>query len=96
VRSASTPCLPGDGAAAGGLTVSEVAWRYRVSPDKVRHWVNSGELRAINTAGVLCGKPRWVIPPDALSEFEKRRAGGPAPKAPRRRRRSEMVDYYPD
>jgi hypothetical protein len=79
-----------------GLTVREVARRYRVGEDKVRAWIRSGELAAINTASVLCGKPRWVIVPDALAAFERRRAGGSPPKPTRRRGRKEIVDYYPD
>jgi excisionase family DNA binding protein len=78
-----------------GLTVREVARRYRVGEDKVRAWIRRGELRAINTAAVLCGRPRWVIPAEALSEFERQRAGGPPPTAPRRRRRQQAIDYYP-
>jgi hypothetical protein len=79
-----------------GLTVRNVAKRYRVGPDKVRAWIDRGELRAVNTAAVLCGKPRGVILPDVLAEFERRRAGGPTPKPPQRRRRKELIDYYPD
>jgi len=80
-----------------GLTVRDVARRYRVGEDKVRGWIRRGELRAINTAAVLCGKPRWVVMPEALAEFERRRTGGAPPKpARRRRRRTEIVDYYPD
>jgi excisionase family DNA binding protein len=78
-----------------GYTVADVAQRLRVGPDKVRAWINCGELRAINTAGVLCGKPRWVISPDALAEFEKRRVGGPPPKPVKRKKRMDSVDYYP-
>jgi excisionase family DNA binding protein len=81
---------------AAGLTVRDVARRLRVSEDKVRAWIGRGELKAVNTAGVLSGKPRWVIPPEALAEFEKRRAGGPQPKPQRRRRQAALVDYYPD
>jgi hypothetical protein len=77
------------------LTVADVARRHRVGEDKVRFWIARGELHAINTAAVLCGRPRWVILPEALAEFEERRAGGPAPKPPRRRRRPEPHDYYP-
>lgn len=91
MRASDTPLSP----AARGLTVADVADRYRVSPDKVRLWIVRGELAAVNTASALCGKPRWVIPQEALSVFEKRRAGGPPPKPPRRRKRREMVDYYP-
>jgi excisionase family DNA binding protein len=79
-----------------GLTVGEVARRYRVSPDKVRAWIARGELRAVNTAAVLCGRPRWVIPPEAIPEFEQRRHGGAVARLrPRRRQRSE-IDFYPD
>jgi transposase len=80
----------------GGLTVRDIARRYRVGEDKVRGWITRGELRAINTAAALCGRPRWVIPVESLVEFERRRAGGPPPKLPRRRRRREQIDFYPD
>jgi excisionase family DNA binding protein len=79
-----------------GLTVRDVARRYRVSPDKVRAWIARGELPAVNTASALCGRPRWVVPAEALAAFERRRAGGPAPRPPRRRKRATPVDYYPD
>lgn len=80
-----------------GLTVADVARRLRVGEDKVRAWITKGELVAINTAAALCGKPRWVITPEALALFERRRqAQQPAKRAPRRRRRTEEVDYFPD
>jgi excisionase family DNA binding protein len=79
-----------------GLTVREVARRYRVSPDKVRAWIDRGELAATNTAATLCGRPRWVVPPEALAAFERGRQGGPPPKPPRRRRKPAMIDFYPD
>jgi transposase len=78
-----------------GLTVRDVAKRYRVSPDKVRGWIRRGELKAVNTATTLCGRPRWVVSADALTEFEKCRAAAPAPKPTTRRRRQVQVDYYP-
>jgi transposase len=81
---------------AAGLTVRDVARRYRVGEDKVRAWIRRGELRAINTAMVLCGRPRWVVTHDAIAEFERRRAGGPPPKQPRRKKRTELIDYFPD
>ena len=81
---------------ARGRTVRDLAAFYRVSEDKIRRWIATGELRAINTAGRLCGKPRWVIPPDAQAEFEQQRTGGPPPKPPRRRRQPAVIDYYPD
>jgi hypothetical protein len=77
--------------------VREVARRYRVSEDKVRRWISGGELAAINTASVLCGKPRWVVTPEALALFEQRRqAATPTKPAPRRKREPGMIDFYPD
>jgi hypothetical protein len=66
-----------------GLTVGDVARRYRVGEDKVRGWIRRGELAAVNTAAALCGKPRWVILPEALAAFETRRRGsGPETATP--------------
>jgi hypothetical protein len=78
-----------------GLTVADVAARYRVGADKVRLWIARGELSAINTAAALCGRPRWVITPEALAAWERSRQAGPPPKPTRRRKRTAMVDFYP-
>jgi hypothetical protein len=85
-----------DRVTARGLTVRDVTELYRVGRDQVLGWIRRGELRAINTAASLCGKPRWVIPPDALATFEQRRLGGPPPKPARRRRSQVAIDFYPD
>jgi transposase len=80
-----------------GLTVSDVAKRYRVGEDKVRTWIARGELKAVNTAAVLAGRPRWVVTRDALAAFERLRAGGPTTKQQRRRRRQPgAIDFFPD
>jgi excisionase family DNA binding protein len=85
-----------DDVSPSGFTVAEVARRLRVSPDKVRLWIRRGELKAINTATALCGRPRWVVTAESLAEFENMRAGGPPPKPQRRRRQLDLVDYYSD
>jgi excisionase family DNA binding protein len=79
------------------MTVREVAARYRVSKDKVLGWIRRGELSAINTMNVRCGKPRFVILPEAMAAFERGRQAEAtnAPKA-RRRRRMAVIDFYPD
>jgi hypothetical protein len=83
-------------AAERGYTPNELARVLRVSPDRVRAWIQSGQLGAVNTASALCGRPRYVVLPHHLAEFERRRAAAPPPKPPRRRTRTKAVDYYPD
>jgi hypothetical protein len=78
-----------------GFTVEDVAIRERVGADKVRGWIARGELLAINVAATLCGKPRWVISPEALTEFENRRSSAPVPKPKRKQRPHGGVDYFP-
>ena len=78
-----------------GLTPNELAKVLRVSPDRIRGWIASGELPALNVAPVLCGKPRFIILPHHLAQFEEKRRAGPAPKVKRRRRQPVITDYYP-
>jgi hypothetical protein len=73
-----------------------VARRHRVGCDKVRGWITRGELRALNTATSRCGKPRYVILPEQLAAFEQGRAAGPPPRRPKRIKKRDQVDYYPD
>jgi excisionase family DNA binding protein len=87
---AETPLSP-----AAGYTPNELAKLLRVSPDKIRLWINRGELQAVNVADHHCGRPRFVILPHHLTEFEKRRTAGPTPKPTRKKKRTKQVDFYP-
>jgi len=55
------------------LTPPEIARLYRVSPGKVLQWIRTGQLAAINVATTTKGRPRYLVAPDALSEFEEGR-----------------------
>ncbi len=83
---------------ASGLTVPEVARRYRISEDKVRGLIRRGELVAVNTCGQRCGRPRFVITPEALADFEK--AWAAQTDTPNRARRKRLpkgtIDFFPD
>lgn len=53
-----------------GMTPNELARYWRCSPDKIRAWINSGKLQAINTA-TKGKRPRFVILPRHIEAFEK-------------------------
>jgi excisionase family DNA binding protein len=79
-----------------GLTPNELAAILRVSPDKVRAWIKSGELGAIDVAASRCGKPRWVILPHHLAEFENRRQAVSPPKPKPRKRGKTWEHFFPE
>jgi hypothetical protein len=51
-------------------------------------------LRAINTAASRCARPRFVITAEAIAEFERSRSASAPPKV-RRKKRRELVDFFP-
>src|SRR5262249_8158842 len=80
---------------APGWTVADLAKRYRVGKDRIRTWIKRGELAAINTSLAKCGRPRFVVTDDALAAFERGHTAAQPPR-PERRKRTQMIDYYPD
>src|SRR5262249_31108706 len=81
-----------------GYTPNELARLLRVGPDRIRAWIKTGELGALDTAPPRSRKPRYVILPVHLEQFERRRqAATPAARpVARRKKRSAVVDFYPD
>jgi hypothetical protein len=81
-----------------GFTPNELARVLRMSPDRIRDMIRSGELGAVNTSRHRCGRPRFVILPHHLAEWEKRRRAATleAPRPKKRKKPSGYVDYYPD
>jgi hypothetical protein len=88
--------LPVAARTGAGYTPRELAHRWRVSPDRIRALVRSGELPALNLATTRGGRPRLVILPEAVAAFERGRSAATPPKKPQRRRRvAAAVDFYP-
>jgi hypothetical protein len=79
-----------------GFTVRELARRWRVSRDRIRGFIKRGELAAINTAPSRAGRPRYIVTPEAVAAFERARSAAPPPTPPRRQKRTQLVDFYPD
>jgi excisionase family DNA binding protein len=80
-----------------GYTPRELARVLRISPDRVRAMIQSGELGAISMARTQSGRPRYVILPCHLDAYVRgQQVSAPPRPAPRRRRRTTPVDYYPD
>jgi excisionase family DNA binding protein len=78
------------------LTPNELARLVRVSADRIRNWIKTGQLRAVNVAEHRCAKARFIILPHHLAEFERQRQVSPPLKPARRRKRIGITDFYPD
>ena len=75
------------------LTPPKYAERLGIKPEKVLGWIARGELRAINVAGRVGGRPRWRISVEAIADFERRRSAvKPAKTRRRRKRQTEVLD----
>jgi hypothetical protein len=78
------------------ISPPELAARWGVDAHKVLCWIRSGELKAVNLATTLAGRPRYAIDEREIELFELRRSTtGPAP-APRRRRARDLqiIEFF--
>jgi excisionase family DNA binding protein len=78
------------------MTTREVAKYLRISEDRIRALIRKGELGAIDTAPNRFGRPRFVVLPHHLAEWEKSRRVATPPPKPKRKKRTVVKDYYPD
>jgi hypothetical protein len=79
-----------------GYTVSGVARALRVGRRRVRDLIRTGQLAAVNVGPDLGGRPRLIVMAADLARWVESRRAGPPPRPARRRKRREIVDYYPD
>jgi hypothetical protein len=77
-----------------GWTPRELARLLRVSPDRIRGWIKRRELGAVPIPDRR-GKPRYVVLPHHLAEWERTRQVAPPPP-PRRRKRAGRIDHFPE
>jgi excisionase family DNA binding protein len=79
-----------------GYTPREIARILRVSPDRIRALIKSGELGAVNMAKTRCGKPKFVVLPRHVWAFlAGRQAADPRPVKRRTMApRPGFVTYY--
>lgn len=79
------------------MTPAELGRYLRVSPDFVRGEIRAGRLKALDTSRQRCRRPRYIILPHHLAEWERSRAALPTEQpAPPRRKRTTVKDFYPD
>src|SRR5712692_2208597 len=79
-----------------GFSVADLCRRWKIGADKIRAFLRRGDLVGINVATNLSGRPQWRITRESVELFERRRSSAPAERPQRRRRRPQLVDYYPD
>ncbi len=92
-RSEPMASLPKDKA---WFTPPELARYWGVSPDKIRNWIRSGELEAVNQVARQGGRPRYRISREAVEKFEARRSVQVVPARPRRRpkKSDDVIEYF--
>lgn len=78
------------------MTVRDVAELYEVSENTVLTWLHNGSLRGVNVApDIRSKKPKWRISQAAIDAFEELRTPSPPlPRAPRRKRHGEVIEFY--
>ena len=78
------------------LTPPQVAKLLAVKAEKVRAWIATGELKAIDTARVRGSRPRYRIAEADLEAFKQGRAVIARPPMVRRPRKrpDDLPDYY--
>ncbi len=77
------------------LSPPELAKQWGIDVVKVLHWIKSGELRAINLATRLDGRPRYAIDVSDLAAFEaSRTVQPPAPRVRRRRVNPNIIAFF--
>jgi len=75
------------------LTPPAVAKLLHVRPDRVRAWIRSGQLRAVDLSDGT--RPRFRISESDLQIFLNRRSAAPEPKVSRRRRRDpDVIEFF--
>jgi excisionase family DNA binding protein len=80
------------------FSVPGIARQLAVNPSKVRAWIASGQLVAVNVAARLGGRPRWRIRAADLEAFLATRRAEPGSKPARRRRRKkqpgDLIEFF--
>ena len=75
------------------MTPPELARRWGVSPDKITHFIVTGELRAIDASLKRGDRPRYLIDVADIEAFENARAVVPAAKPTRRKKAPLPADF---
>lgn len=76
------------------LTPPEFARRLGVSPKKVRAWIRSQQLTAINVASNPMGRAIYKIRPTDAADFERRREQGKPQERRASKKRNRVKNYF--
>jgi len=75
------------------LSPPAIAERLGIDAHKVLGWIGRGELKAVNVADHVGGRPRWRIAERDLEAFIARRSSKTEPTKTRRRKTTKPADF---
>ena len=80
------------------LRPSELARARGVKSDTILALIRSGQLKAVNMSTQPNGRPRWLIPREAVEAFDAARSSvakqRPRIQRVRRRRPGDVVEFF--
>jgi len=75
------------------LTPPMLAARWGCSPESIIGLIRAGRLPAF-TVSVGRRRPRWRVSLEAVAVYEMTRQGSAAPKAPKRQKNGDVIEFF--
>lgn len=75
-------------------TPPQLAAEYGCSSETIHSHIKAGRLKAFSLSPPNCKRPRWLISPEAVAEFERTYAYQTTPKPRRSRRKTKAFTEY--
>lgn len=76
-------------------TIKDLCERFSVGERSVILWIHQGDLKAIDVSRRHGGRPQWRVTEESLRAFlEARSSVAPPPKRIKRRKPTDVIEFY--